>query len=108
MKYCGTSGNADGPTPSTKRIMESRASGNPVRVLRSHKMKAAHSKFRPFVELRYDGLYRVANSELLDQDTSVWRFTLERCEGQTSIRYQGPEAGPTTWDSKTRSVSERN
>ncbi|KAI4196420.1 MAG: hypothetical protein LQ350_006565 [Teloschistes chrysophthalmus] len=95
VKYCGTSGHADGPTRSTRRMMESRTSGNPVRVLRSHKL---HSTFRPSVGLRYDGLYRVIDSELLDQGTSMWRFTLERIEGQTPIRYQGAAARPTGWD----------
>ncbi|KAL9585086.1 MAG: hypothetical protein Q9203_004406 [Teloschistes exilis] len=100
IRYCGTSGHAEGPTPSTKRMMESRANGNPIRVLRSHKIKAANSKYRPMVGLRYDGLYQVVESELLDQDTSMWRFTLERCEGQTPIRYQGVEARPNGWDAR--------
>ncbi|KAL9577685.1 MAG: hypothetical protein Q9212_006208 [Teloschistes hypoglaucus] len=98
IKYCGTSGHADGPTRSTKRMQESRVSGKPVRVLRSHKIKAAHSIYRPKVGLRYDGLYRVTDSELLVQETSMWRFTLVRCEGQTPIRYQGVEARPNKED----------
>lgn len=95
IKYCGTSGEANKPTAFTERMLESAKFKNPIRVLRSAALTGKHSKFRPAKGLRYDGLYEITEYELLDQGTSMYRFSLERCPGQDPIRYQGVGIRPT-------------
>ncbi|KAL8692492.1 MAG: hypothetical protein Q9218_002495 [Villophora microphyllina] len=100
IKYCGTSGQENAPTAATQRMLETKQNGNPIRVLRSAAMKKEKSPYRPSVGLRYDGLYQIVDSELLDQGTAMHRFTLHRCAGQDPIRYQGVEARPNAHEIK--------
>ncbi|KAL8710135.1 MAG: hypothetical protein Q9220_005218 [cf. Caloplaca sp. 1 TL-2023] len=92
IQYCGTSGQPGQPTAATYRMIESSRSHNTIRVLRSASVK---SKYRPSRGYRYDGLYTVTATEILDEGTSMYRFTLERCPGQDPIRYEGVEKKPT-------------
>ncbi|KAL8948024.1 MAG: hypothetical protein Q9222_005755 [Ikaeria aurantiellina] len=92
IKYCGTSGQPGQPTAATYRMIESSRSHNPIRVLRSSLVK---SKYRPSKGYRYDGLYTITGTEVLDEGTSMYRFTLERCPGQDPIRYEGLAKKPT-------------
>lgn len=62
-----------------------------IRVLRSVNKKSCYA---PKEGVRYDGLYRITQSELLEQRFALYRFTLQRVPGQDPIRYQGPEARP--------------
>lgn len=67
----------------SKALQASKESGNPVRVLRSHKAK---TKWSPKAGFRYDGLYDVIGME---QHTGLdgvvnWRFELQRRDGQKS------------------------
>ncbi|KAL9027375.1 MAG: hypothetical protein Q9196_004091 [Gyalolechia fulgens] len=94
IQYCGTSGE-DKPTALTERMLESFKLQNPIRVLRSAALSGKHSKYRPSMGLRYDGIYQITGYELLDQGTSMYRFSLMRCAGQDPIRYQGEEIRPT-------------
>ena len=69
---------------------------NPVRLLRSHKLK---SEYAPEKGFRYDGLYDVVSVERLDPANSLrqrHRFRLVRQAGQDRIRFSGPEARPTS------------
>ena len=95
IQYCGTSGEEGKPTEYTKRMLESCQLKNPVRVLRSSALASEHSLYRPAKGIRYDGLYDVTAFELLDEGTSMYRFTLNRCPDQQPIRYRGEEARPT-------------
>lgn len=69
-----------------------------IRVLRAENK---NSKFAPKKGLRYDGLYTVSGSEILNKETAMYRFTLRRCKGQDPIRFHdpdcdsSPEARPT-------------
>lgn len=64
----------------------------PLRVLRAHKKD---SKYAPKVGIRYDGLYKITDSEILDPINVMKRFTLKRIPRQDLIRYKGVEARPT-------------
>lgn len=69
---------------------------NPVRLLRSHKLK---SDYAPEKGFRYDGLYDVVSVERLDPANSLrqrHRFRLVRQPEQDRIRSSGPEVRPTT------------
>lgn len=98
IQYCGTSGQRDKPTHATERMLESRRNGYPIRVIRSSAMSGKKSKYRPAKGLRYDGLYQAVDHELLDEDTSMYRFTLQRCPGQDPTRYEGDQVRPTARD----------
>ena len=53
------------------------------------------SKYDPSQGIRYDGLYEVTAEEVLSTDKAMYRFKLERLQGQDPIRYKGFEAIPT-------------
>ena len=93
IKYCGTSGKDGKPTPNTTRMLETKKLGQSVRVLRSAGLKASNL-YRPAKGLRYDGLYRIVDFEVLNEETAMHRFHLKRQEGQDPIRYQGVERRP--------------
>jgi hypothetical protein len=97
--YCGTENpTANGvPTENTKHMLTSCETQSPVRVIRSSQLNKAN-RFRPERGLRYDGLYRVTGYEVLDKKRAVYRFRLERCEGQQGIRYEGAARRPTVYE----------
>ncbi|KAG9231896.1 PUA-like domain-containing protein [Amylocarpus encephaloides] len=90
--YCGTQGENRGKSIGTKQLDETMRSGEPLRVLRAAKKD---SKYAPEKGIRYDGLYEVKDSEILDSENVMVRFTLKRLEGQDPIRYRGDAARPT-------------
>lgn len=67
-----------------------RVNGRPVRLFRSWRL-SEKNKWRPRSGFRYDGLYDVTDSELIDPDRALYRFTLERQEGQGEIRVDQPD-----------------
>ncbi|KAF2219463.1 PUA-like domain-containing protein [Elsinoe ampelina] len=90
--YCGTDG-ADGKlTANTSLLLENIDLGRPVRFMRSAKV---HSKYAPEVGIRYDGLYRVVDFEVLDRGRQRYRFELKREAGQDPIRWEGEGKRPT-------------
>ncbi|KAG8629898.1 hypothetical protein KVT40_001517 [Elsinoe batatas] len=90
--YCGTDG-ADGKlTANTTLLLENINLGQPVRFMRSAKV---HSKYAPEVGIRYDGLYRVVDFEVLDRGRQRYRFELKREAGQDPIRWEGEGKRPT-------------
>lgn len=93
LEYCGTKGTLGELSLGTKLLKESFAMGHPLRVLRSASL-APSNVYRPARGLRFDGLYEITGFEVIDLVTAMHRFTLERCEGQDPIRYQGVEARP--------------
>ncbi|KAI9805859.1 MAG: hypothetical protein M1825_000473 [Sarcosagium campestre] len=95
--YCGTSGSEGKPTTGTKYMKESERLRIPVRVLRSSALPQSNG-YRPSRGLRYDGVYDIVDSEILDVDTAMHRFTLQRQEGQTPIRCSGEENRPTPFE----------
>ncbi|CAG8948892.1 hypothetical protein HYFRA_00002016 [Hymenoscyphus fraxineus] len=92
IEYCGTKGKNGVASRGTSFLELSFQNSQPLRILRGPN-KA--SKFAPKLGIRYDGLYKITNSEVLDQKTAMKRFTLKRIAGQDPIRYQGEEARPT-------------
>lgn len=82
------------PSAGTLHLKDSCKYKTPVRVLRSSALPAPNP-YRPAKGVRYDGLYDVVKYEILDAETAMHRFTLSRCDGQESIRYQGFEKRPT-------------
>ena len=75
-------------------MLKAHTLGNSIRVLRSHSLPAGNM-YRPEKGIRYDGLYRIVNYEIIEERTAMHRFTLRREPGQTPIRYQGPGKRPT-------------
>ncbi|KAG0705752.1 PUA-like domain-containing protein [Suillus ampliporus] len=65
-------------------LVTSRDTGNPVRVIRSHKV---HSNFAPAEGYRYDGLYTVESAwkEKNAQGLDICRYKLERVPGQPPL-----------------------
>ena len=95
LQYCGTTASTLDPTEpsySTKLMRTSLQKGSPVRVLRS--AKTTKSTYRPSRGLRYDGLYTISKEEIIEPSTLLYRFTLERAEGQQPICWQGPSRRP--------------
>ena len=56
---------------------------------------AVKNLYRPAKGLRYDGLYKITDFTVLDEDTAMHQFTLTREAGQHPIRYRGVEQRPT-------------
>nr|KMM70436.1 hypothetical protein CPAG_06748 [Coccidioides posadasii RMSCC 3488] len=92
--YYGTYGKNGKISHGTNLLLDAHQNGIPIRVLRSSKLPAIN-KYRPAEGLRYDGLYKIESEELMEESSSLYRFKLQRVEGQTPIRYSGPEARPT-------------
>jgi hypothetical protein len=94
--YSGTKStpNAPEPTANTQLLIDSIASNCPVRVMRSSNLPNTNH-FRPAKGFRYDGLYEVLDSQLVDLSAQHRLFHLQRLSGQTPIRWNGAEARPT-------------
>ncbi|KAI1510885.1 SAD/SRA domain containing protein [Pyrenophora tritici-repentis] len=97
IEYSGTEGKNFCPTDVTNFMLLSSKVKNPIRVLRSSHLPKKNP-YRPDKGLRYDGLYTVTGVVVTDQMTAMHRFTLERCEGQAEIRYEGKGKRPTLWE----------
>ena len=69
-------------------MLRSYETQQPLRVLRSASLPTTNA-YRPARGLRYDGLYKITNHEILDVKTCMYRFSLSRLEGQDPIRYSG-------------------
>ncbi|EFR04420.1 hypothetical protein MGYG_07427 [Nannizzia gypsea CBS 118893] len=93
--YCGTRGKNGEVSANTALLLEAANRKSDIRVLRSSKLPKVNP-YRPSEGIRYDGLYNICDYEILDQQTALHRFKLERVKGQTPIRYKGPEIRPTT------------
>ena len=94
LKYCGTSGSEAKASAGTSLLKEALRLRNPVRVLRSSALPAKN-KYRPSKGLRYDGLYNIVGFELLDEETAMHQFSLQRVAGQQPIRYKDAARRPT-------------
>jgi hypothetical protein len=94
ISYCGTRGKNSTVSSGTRLLLESAEKRSPIRVLRSSKLGNINP-YRPASGLRYDGLYRIYDKELLEEATMLYRFKLQRISGQTPIRFQGVEKRPT-------------
>jgi putative restriction endonuclease len=88
--YTGQGGRAPGskrytsdqaPVRGNAALIESRSTGNPVRVIRGPKLR---SDFAPEQGYRYDGLFRVVDHwwEATEDGPKVIRFRLEAIEGE--------------------------
>jgi SAD/SRA domain len=62
----------------------------PVRLFRSWRLSKKNS-WRPRSGFRYDGLYDVTGSQPIDTQRALYRFTLQRREGQGPIRVDQPD-----------------
>lgn len=76
-------------------MQEAFAKNQVLRVLRGVNKKSVYA---PKFGLRYDGLYRITHEEELDKSTSMYRFTLNRVEGQAPIRYEGLSVRPNKFE----------
>lgn len=83
-----------GVTVATRYLMESKESGEPVRVLRSQALPKSN-QYKPSHGIRYDGLYNVNAMRPVDSATNHYVFHMVRKGGQHPIRYQGLESKPT-------------
>jgi SAD/SRA domain len=66
------------------------AEDRPVRLFRSWRLPEINP-LRPKEGFRYDGLYDVVESQLIDPARSLYRFTLERKANQGEIRVDQPD-----------------
>lgn len=73
-----------------KKTKPRKLQGRPVRLFRSWRL-SEKNKWRPRSGFRYDGLYDVVDCELIDPAHALFRFTLERQEGQGEIRIDQPD-----------------
>lgn len=94
VEYCGQDSDTPGQVSRGTSLLQRNVSEKvPVRFIRSYKV---NSKYAPSKGFRYDGLYDVVSSELLDESKGRYRFKLVRRPGQGPIRGgDGPEARPT-------------
>ena len=69
-----------GPTAHTRMLMTSIQTGKPVRLFRSHKLSEINP-YRPHQGFRYDGLYTVVSSELLEDERQIYGFELATTAG---------------------------
>lgn len=98
IRYCGTEGSAEKPSDDTQLLFSNISTGNPVRVLRSSNL-GRKSHYTPGFGFRFDGLYDVISSEVLDQRKSYYRFLLQRQQNQDPIRHGASKgAKPTKED----------
>lgn len=99
VQYCGTASEAGATNPSngTALLLESHQNGRDIRLLRSAN---ATKPYAPAIGLRFDGLYRIVDTELLDANRHMYRFTMDRQPGQSPIRYQGPGVRPSAQEQK--------
>ncbi|KAI9874521.1 MAG: hypothetical protein M1823_007665, partial [Watsoniomyces obsoletus] len=86
IEYSGTDGKNYTPTEVTQYMITSATLGNVIRVIRSSQLQKGKSKYRPELGLRYDGLYKIKNYQLVEKEKQRYQFRLERCEGQDPIR----------------------
>ena len=94
IRYCGTSGAEEEASVGTECLKESFNRGQEIRVLRSSTLNKSNP-YRPPKGLRYDGLYKIVDYEILDRNTAMHRFTLWRRKHQDPIRCSGVEKRPT-------------
>ncbi|CAN9099785.1 hypothetical protein CC77DRAFT_1025344 [Alternaria alternata] len=99
IDYSGTPGKNSTPTENTIHLLKSADLGNQIRVVRSAQLNKKN-KYRPELGLRYDGLYRVTSYTKTDQETAMYKFRLERCEGQDPIRFEGKAKRPSFYEVK--------
>ncbi|KAI7221337.1 hypothetical protein KC333_g1795 [Hortaea werneckii] len=93
--YCGTDSNDGSVTEGTYRLIESKESGKPIRLIRSHNLK---NEYAPEKGFRYDGLYTIVDFEMLDPPNSKrqrHRFKMVRAPGQPPMRGTGDGKRPT-------------
>jgi hypothetical protein len=100
--YCGTDDDkkTGTATEATRRMIESKISGAPIRLIRSAKVK---SRWAPTQGLRYDGLYEVQEIEYPapGDKRARHRFRLVRVQGQDPIRGgAGSQSRPTDQEVK--------
>ncbi|KAI4923652.1 uncharacterized protein J4E92_007626 [Alternaria infectoria] len=97
IEYSGTEGRNATPTENTAHLIKSAELLNPIRVIRSAQLNKKNP-YRPELGLRYDGLYTVRGYTCVDREKAMYRFRLERCEGQEGIRWQGKGKRPTEYE----------
>lgn len=96
VEYCGTPGKDGKESANTKLMMKTHQTGKSIRVFRSAgKRNNAQTTYLPVAGHRYDGLYRVTGDQVVDAASAMHRFTLERRNGQSAIRWAGEVARPT-------------
>ncbi|KAF4556085.1 Hypothetical protein D9617_1g079600 [Elsinoe fawcettii] len=91
--YCGTDGKEGEISSGTQLLLDNYTQGLALRFMRS--AKASHSPYKPAQGIRYDGLYKITDYEILGRAKERHRFKLVREPGQDPIRYQGPGVRPT-------------
>ena len=74
-----------GVTNATRLLFKSVKTQNEVRVFRSSKLPKIN-KLKPLQGFRYDGVYKVVDYELLEEERALYRFHMVRVPGQGPIR----------------------
>ncbi|SZF01916.1 unnamed protein product [Blumeria hordei] len=98
IQYCSTRSKDSQPTRGTQMLNKSWHAGHPIRVLRAAPKTAATKKMNKYLPkkgIRYDGLYRIKDMEILDSETAFMRYSLQRIPGQHPVRWEGELARPT-------------
>jgi hypothetical protein len=96
----------DGPTNHTRMLMTSVETGKPVRLFRSDKLPDINP-YRPLKGYRYDGLYRVVSSELLEEERQIYGFELRRLPGHMRTFEETPDQAEKRKRRNERSASNR-
>lgn len=90
---------SDDATTGTKMLDKAMDLGTPIRVLRSGngsvKKGEPPNPYRPRVDIRYDGLYKITDHEVHDAQQHVFKYQFVREPHQSPIRYQGETVRPS-------------
>lgn len=80
-----TDNTPNGVTNASKLLFKSIQTENDVRVFRSSKLPKVN-KLKPLEGFRYDGVYKVVDYEVLEEERALYRFHMVRVPGQGPIR----------------------
>jgi hypothetical protein len=84
----------------TQCLLDSITSKLPVRVMRSANLPNTN-RFRPAKGFRFDGLYEVLSSRIVNSNMQHQLFHMRRLPDQAPIRYTGVEARPSKQEMQT-------
>jgi hypothetical protein len=92
------------PSKDTQLMIDALKNKKVIRVIRSNResKKARTTLYPPTTGCRYDGLYTVVGSRMIDPAFQHIRFHLKRVPGQDPIRFGGPQERPSQFEIRAK------